>query len=351
MRRSRSGLGLIMLSVLLTACGPSSVSSPPQTSVCVDIPNGQYFQFVEGRLVSTTIGEIRTQEQPPETARRIARTLAAMGYPWVALEWDGQVATISGLALNENTRSDAFIAAKSAFEADTVSGPLVQRVVNNMDVRDPVEAIALRLSDELADEDLPWMRVVMAGNVATLVGLAPNMRAKEFGYTTGRSTVESDLDAGQIVNIVVDGISLDDGTRAVGAALVELGPDASRLDCQTAFDEVMAGRSVAFEPNEAIVMSNNSRLLDAVTGVALLCENYDIEIAGQAVSPGSIADQLDLSQRRASAVRDYLLAYGVEPESLTARGYASTGPDGAADAGEPETPARQTAFIVRERAG
>lgn len=350
MRRSRSGLGLIMLSVCLTACGPSSAPKPPQKSVCVDIPNGQYFQFVDGRLVNATLGEINNREQPPETARRIARTLAAMGYPWVALEWDGQVATISGLALNENTRSDAFIAAKSAFEADTVSGPLVQRVINDMDVRDPVEAIALRLSDELADEDLPWMRVVMAGNVATLVGLAPNLRAKEFGYNTGRSTVESDLDASQIVNIVVDGISLDDEPRSVGAALVELGPDASRLDCQTAFDEVMSGRSVAFEANEAIVMSNNSRLLDAVTGVALLCETYDIEIAGQATSPGSIADQLDLSQRRASAVRDYLMAYGVEPEALTARGYASTGPAGADAAADTEVSARQTAFIVRERA-
>jgi len=338
-----------MLSVLLTACGASSVPDAPKSSVCVDIPNGEYFQFVDGRLVSATVREIRNQEQPEETARRIGRTLNAMGYAWVEIEWDGKVALISGLALNENTRSDAFIAAKSAFEADTVAGALVQRVVNNLTVRDPVDAIAQRLSEEFAADDLPWLRVVMAGNVATLVGLAPNPRAKELGYLAGRSTVESDLDASQIVNIVVDGISVTGAAAPVGASLVELGPDASRLDCQVAFDEAMTGRSVAFEPGEAIVMSNTSRLLDAATGIALLCQAHDIEIAGQSASSDPVAEQLDLSQRRASAVRDYLMAYGVEPEALTARGYASTGPANADQAITGTAPVRQTAFIVRER--
>jgi outer membrane protein OmpA-like peptidoglycan-associated protein len=345
MPNGRNQLGLVVLSVLLAACGRAT--SPPvamNTSLCVDIPNGQYFQFVDGRLVNATERQIRNQEQPPETARRIGGTLAAMGYPWVSLEWDGQVVIISGLALNENTRSDAFIAAKSVFEADSVAGPLVQRVVNAMEVRDPTEAIALRLTDELKEDDLSWLRVVMAGKVATLVGRAPSESAKSIGYQIGRSTVESDLDASQIVNIVVDAIALPGNDEPVGAALVELGPEASRLDCQIAFDQVMTDRAVAFEPGEAIVMSNKSRLLDAVTGVALLCQGFEIEIAGQTASQGDVADRLDLAQRRASAVRDYLMAYGVEPEILTARGYASAAPQGSAtDSG------RQTAFIVRER--
>src|SRR6056297_2740695 len=208
MRARLQSLSLVALSVLLTACGSSVDQTTKAASQCVDIPNGQYFQFVEGRLVATSAREISEQERPFETALRIGNTLQGMGYPWTRLDWDGQVATISGLALDENTRSDAFIAAKSLLETDPVAGPLVQRVINNMDVREPLEAIALRLSEELDGDGFGWLSVTMAGRVATLVGTAPTPAAKDEGYAVGRATVESDLDAGSIVNIVVDAIAL-----------------------------------------------------------------------------------------------------------------------------------------------
>jgi outer membrane protein OmpA-like peptidoglycan-associated protein len=313
---------------LVSACGIQSDVPAQSASECVDIPNGAYFQVVDGQLRAVSQNQLMAQERLPETARRIGTTLAGMGYPWVTLDWDGEVASISGVALDENTRSDAFIAAKSVFESDPVAGPLVQRVVNNMSVRDPAGAIAVRLSDELADEGYSWMRIEVSGQVATLIGTAPTKDMKELAYRAGRNLVESDLNAGGIVNIVVDAISIRGNGTPIGSALIGLQPDPSLSTCEAAYAATMDAQDVSFIAGESIIENESARLLDAVTGVTLLCGAYPIEIAGYVPSETQDELAMDLSQRRASAVKDYLMAYGANPDQLTARGYGKIQPEG-----------------------
>ena len=338
MRFGRRSISITMVMLFAAACGNAPDTAQTPASVCVDIPNGSYFQVVDGRLLAITSNQLDARERPPETARRIGATLAGMGYPWVLLDWDGQVATVSGLALDENTRSDAFIATKSAFEADPVAGALVQRVVNNMTVRDPEGAIAVRLSDELSDEGYSWLRVEMSGRVATLIGTAPTRDMKELAYRAGRNLVESDLSAGEIVNIVVDAISIRGNGEPIGTSLIGLRPDPSISECEAAYSALMDAQSVSFIPGESIIENESARLLDAVTGATLLCDGFSVEIAGYVPADTAPDFAMDLSQRRASAVKDYLMAYGANSEQLTARGYglpgvdsegASTRPDGA----------------------
>lgn len=327
MRFGRRSISITMVMLFAAACGsaPDPVKTP--ASQCVDIPNGAYFQVVDGRLIAITSNQLDARERPPETARRIGATLAGMGYPWVLLDWDGQVATVSGLALDENTRSDAFIATKSAFEADPVAGVLVQRVVNNMRVRDPEGAIAVRLSDELSNEGYSWLRVEMSGRVATLIGTAPTRDMKELAYRAGRNLVESDLSAGEIVNIVVDAISIRGNGEPIGTPLIGLRPNPSISNCEAAYGALTEAQSVSFIPGESIIENESARLLDAVTGVTLLCEGFSVEIAGYVPVDTEADLAMDLSQRRASAVKDYLMAYGANPEQLTARGYGRPAED------------------------
>lgn len=328
MRFGRRSISITMVMLAAAACGNNPDPTQPLSSVCVDIPDGAYFQVVDGRLLAITPNQLDARERPPETARRIGATLAGMGYPWVLLDWDGQVATVSGLALDENTRSDAFIATKSAFEADPVAGALVQRVVNNMSVRDPEGAIAVRLSDELSNEGYSWLRVEMSGRVATLIGTAPTRDMKELAYRAGRNLVESDLSAGEIINIVVDAISIRGNGEPIGTPLIGFEPSPSLAECGAAYSALMDAQSVSFISGESIIENESARLLDAVTGVTLLCGAYSVEIAGYV--PVDTADELalDLSQRRASAVKDYLMAYGADPDQLTARGYGLPASDG-----------------------
>ncbi|MEO1305685.1 MAG: OmpA family protein [Pseudomonadota bacterium] len=350
MQSRLKSLALVAASAALVGCGASPAEPKAASGVeCVDIPNGQYFQVVEGRLVSTSLLEINGQERPYETAFRIANTLSRMGYPWVRLEWDGQTAILSGLALDENTRTDAFLAAKSLLETDMVAGRQLAAVINEIEVRDPVSATAVRLSEELADDGYPWLNVVMAGKVATLTGAAPSVSAKTDGYLVGRSTVESDLDAGERVNIVVDALRLNNGGPGIGAPLLNLTEGASAGECQDAFYAMMTDRNIQFEPNESVVLDGSSRLLDAATGIALLCESHTIEIESHIAGLGDDAFNLDLSQRRASAVRDYLMAYGVAPDALVARGYGASRPLVAEEASNADQLNVRTVFVVRPR--
>lgn len=337
-------MSITMVMLLVAACGKASDTVKAPASVCVDVPNGAYFQVVDGRLLAIAPSQLDENERPAETARRIGATLAGMGYPWVLLDWDGQVATVSGLALDENTRSDAFIAAKSAFEADPVAGVLVQRVVNNMNVRDPAAAIAVRLSNELASDGYSWLRVEMTGRVATLIGTAPTRDMKELAYRAGRNLVESDLSAGEMINIVVDAISIRGNGQPVGTPLIGMSSDPTASECEAAYAAIMEANEVTFFAGESIIANESARLLDAVTGVSLICEAFPVEISGYVPSDTNSELALDLSQRRASAVKDYLMAYGADPEQLTARGYGL--PD--LDAGE-ETRRKDGAieFIVR----
>ncbi|MEL6860715.1 MAG: OmpA family protein [Pseudomonadota bacterium] len=325
MQIRRSSLPLIALSVAVASCGASVEPTAKAVSQCVDIPNGQYFQWVNGRLIGKSSIE-DSRERPPETARRIGITLAGMGYPWVVLNWDGQTASIGGVAPNELTRSDAFIAAKAAFEADTVSGPLVQRVVNDMTVRDTGGAVVARLNQDLASQGFEWLRVVMVDNIALLVGEARNAELKQAGYRKGRSLIEADLDAGQLVNVVVDVISIPDNGRPAGIALQNLPAAPTLIDCENAFFDTLAGRKIEFMPDQAIIENSSSRVLDATSAIAQRCDAFEIEIGRHLGTAEDEDAAIDLSQRQASAIRDYLSAYGANRDTLIAKGYGTAQP-------------------------
>ena len=335
------------MSVALAACaGATVVETNVEVTECVDIPNGQYFQWVNGRLIGRSdIDDGR--ERPPETARRIGVTLAGMGYPWVVLDWDGQVASIGGVAPSDLSRSDAFIAAKAAFEADPVSGPLVQRVVNDISIKDPSGAVATRVNQQLAMEGFDWLRVVMIDNIAMLVGDAPNAEIKQAGYRKGRSLIDADLDAVQIVNVIVDDITTPEERRPFGAAIQNLPVVPSLIDCENAFFDTMAGRKIKFLPGQAIIDNSSSRLLDAVAAVAQRCAAFEIEI-GQHMGIATDEDAaIDLSQRQASAIRDYLSAYGADRDGLFARGYGISSPLDRSGTLAAQTRNSRTEFSVR----
>ncbi len=133
--------------------------------------------------------------------------------------------------------------------------------------------------------------------------------------------MESDLSAGEIVNIVVDAISIRGNGEPIGTPLIGLRPNPSISKCEAAYGALTEAQSVSFIPGESIIENECARLLDAVTGVTLLCEGFSVEIAGYVPVDTEADLAMDLSQRRASAVKDYLMAYGANPGQLTARGY------------------------------
>jgi outer membrane protein OmpA-like peptidoglycan-associated protein len=91
--------------------------------------------------------------------------------------------------------------------------------------------------------------------------------------------------------------------------------------------EIIIRRQVNFATDSAEILPDSTPLLTEIADVLL--RNPDIrrvEIQGHTDSVGDDSHNMDLSQRRADSVRQWLVAAGVEPERLTSQGYGETRP-------------------------
>jgi outer membrane protein OmpA-like peptidoglycan-associated protein len=85
--------------------------------------------------------------------------------------------------------------------------------------------------------------------------------------------------------------------------------------------------------------------------VSLMKSNpkMQVEIAGYTDAKGSDAYNIDLSQRRATSVRDYLVKHGIEKNRITAKGYGKEQPIASNDTDEGRAENRRVEFVVIKR--
>jgi len=78
---------------------------------------------------------------------------------------------------------------------------------------------------------------------------------------------------------------------------------------------------VLFAPDQSEPTAATMRKLSPLVSLLRAQPHRTVRIAGYADSSGSESYNLDLSQRRADTVRDFLIANGIAPRRITARGY------------------------------
>lgn len=83
---------------------------------------------------------------------------------------------------------------------------------------------------------------------------------------------------------------------------------------------------IFFDVNRARIKSRSYAILDAVADVLKKYADLRVEIQGHTDTQGDDSFNLDLSQRRAEAVREYLIGKGVAADRLEAKGYGETDP-------------------------
>lgn len=112
-----------------------------------------------------------------------------------------------------------------------------------------------------------------------------------------------------------DGVS-DDRDRCPGTAA---GAKVDFNGCEV--EEVIEFRNVYFGFDSDLVLPTAGRQLDQVAAVMSRHPELQVEIAGFADSRGSDRYNMELSQRRADAVRQHLEQAGVSAANLTIRAY------------------------------
>jgi OOP family OmpA-OmpF porin len=90
--------------------------------------------------------------------------------------------------------------------------------------------------------------------------------------------------------------------------------------------EVIQLKGVTFALNSAELVGDSDRLLNDVAATLRRYPEQRVEVAGYTDSQGAEEYNRKLSERRANAVREYLLGQGVAAERLSARGYGEAQP-------------------------
>ena len=107
---------------------------------------------------------------------------------------------------------------------------------------------------------------------------------------------------------------------------------------------------VFFETAKAVIKPESFELLDEIANVLL--SNPDIwliEVAGHTDSQGGDDYNMELSDARAKAVREYLMRSGVEAKRLQAEGYGETQPVASNGSASGRAKNRRVEFVILER--
>lgn len=121
--------------------------------------------------------------------------------------------------------------------------------------------------------------------------------------------------------------SLPDGYDLATSMTVAIsGEPLSGAECQAALRAELAQGQIAFDGTKANVLADSYGLIDRLAAIMQRCPAATIEVAGHTDSSGSPRRNQSLSEDRARAVVDLLVADGVRRERLDTIGYGQSRP-------------------------
>ena len=88
----------------------------------------------------------------------------------------------------------------------------------------------------------------------------------------------------------------------------------------------LGSESIQFDFDKATLRPEDRELLGRIAGVLLTAHGFRIHVYGHTDDIGSDEYNQGLSERRAQAVRGYLLEAGIDPELITTRGFGKSSP-------------------------
>ena len=116
-----------------------------------------------------------------------------------------------------------------------------------------------------------------------------------------------------------DGGSVDDLTEIIrGTNPVDPNDDVVKIGVPIILE------GVTFETNKAAITPESSQILRSALKTLTTYPEIQVEVSGHTDNVGSKKSNLRLSQRRAEAVREWLIERGIDPVRIVAKGY---GPD------------------------
>jgi len=97
---------------------------------------------------------------------------------------------------------------------------------------------------------------------------------------------------------------------------------------RTAMGLVMTldSKSIRFDFDKAIIKPEYRDILNRIAGILMTLKGYTIAVYGYTDDIGTQTYNLQLSQRRAEAVRDFLMQTGISPTIMSTKGFGKSDP-------------------------
>lgn len=92
--------------------------------------------------------------------------------------------------------------------------------------------------------------------------------------------------------------------------------------------------AIRFDFDKSTIRPGNREVLSRVAGVLMTLQGYQIYVYGYTDNVGTEQYNQKLSEKRADAVRDYLVQSGVDPKIMTTKGYGKADPLATGKSGE-----------------
>jgi len=201
--------------------------------------------------------------------------------------------------------------------------------------------------------------ILLSGKVtdaATGKPLAATLTAVDLANNKVVGTVHTDSNGNYKVPVMGPGkysVTANAAGHLFGTALFEVDSEGRILASQPniALSSINSGGKtrllVFFEFDKADLQPASAPELNRAVELMKSVPAMKVEIAGYSDTIGTLPHNMDLSLRRANAVRDFLVQHGIAPDRITARGYGPASPiaTNATDEGRAEN--RRVEFVVK----
>lgn len=127
---------------------------------------------------------------------------------------------------------------------------------------------------------------------------------------------------------------------------IATGPEAQPVR-QLLRGRTLSTHAILFDVGSATIKPGSYAFLNELIEVLQSRRTLKLEIHGHTDSDGTDADNLSLSERRANAVRDYLVGKGVEAKRLSVKGYGESKPLRRGNTEQDKATNRRVEFVPR----
>lgn len=309
-----------------------------------------------------------TQAIEGDVQAQAQRALTAAGFTEVEVEAQGTDVTLSGTFTSEQNEDDAYAAVEAVSAVGTIDGriwlisteelgeatvrgaPLEATWTNgtvviegSLSTPEKAELVNAALEGAFATVDTSGLSVLegLADESAwlgSILGLLQSVSADlpegllradgTNGYVIVSGEIVDNRDLKDELNAKVKEIADTLGFDATpGVRLLETGPTKEEVEeLQENLNEVVLDQVVEFEVQSFQLTAKGRTVLDGVVLALERAPEVRVLITGHTDDRGSTEANQELSELRATAVLDYLVAAGLEKDRFDTIGYGETRP-------------------------